>query len=147
MEILYGLPYCQIERLQRVHNTAARILTLTRKYEHITPVLKSLDFLPVKQHIVYTIVTLTFKCLTGFAPYYLSTFLSPYSLPRLLRSSNNLLLIEFRSRTKSYGDRAFKTAAPKLWNKLPLSIRQSKTLASFKSQLKHHLFKEAYMNI
>jgi hypothetical protein len=65
---------------------------------------------------------------SGLAPYYLSELLQPYSPPRLLRSSNNRLLKEFRSRTKSYGDRAFKTAAPKLWNKLPLFIQQSKTL-------------------
>ena len=142
--LLYGLPDCQIQRVQDVHNTAAWILTLTKKHDHITPVLKSLHWLPVKQRIIFKILTLTFKCLTGLAPYYLSELLQPYSPPRLLRSSNNRLLKEFRSRTKSYGDRAFKTAAPKLWNKLPLSIRQSKTLASFKSQLKHHLFKEAY---
>ena len=139
-----GLPDCQIQRVQDVHNTAAWVLTLTKKHDHITPVLKSLHWLPVKQRIILKILTLTFKCLTGLAPYYLSELLQPYSPPRLLRSSNNRLLKEFRSRTKSYGDRAFKTAAPKLWNKLPLSIQQYKTLVSFKSQLKHHMFKEPY---
>ena len=142
--LLYGLPDYQIQRLQRVHNTAARILTLTSKYDHITPVLKSLHWLPVKQRIIFKIVTLTFRCLQGLAPTYLSELLLPYTPSRLLRSSNNLLLKESKSRTKSYGDRAFKVAAPKLWNKLPLSIRQCKTLATFKAKLKHHLFEEGY---
>ena len=38
--LLFGLPQDQIARLQRIQNAAARLLTLTRKSSHITPVLK-----------------------------------------------------------------------------------------------------------
>ena len=120
------------------------ILTLTSKHDHITPVLKSLHWLPVKECITFKILTLTFRCLKGLAPSYLSELLLPYCPSRARRSSNSLLLTVSKSRTKSYGDRAFQNAAPKLWNKLPISIRQCNTLATFKSKLKHHLFQEHY---
>ena len=145
--LLYGLPDYQIARLQRVHNTAARVLTLTKKYEHITPILRELHWLPVKQRIIFKIVTLTFKCLDGTAPSYLSDLLTPYNPSRSLRSSQSLLLIEKKARTKSYGARAFTHAAPQLWNELPLSIRQCDTLSSLKCNLKLHLFKEYYERI
>ena len=58
--LLYGLPDYQVERLHRIHNTAARSLTQTRKYDHITPILKDLHWLPVRQMIiVIKAVTLT----------------------------------------------------------------------------------------
>ena len=41
----------------------------------------------------------------------------------------------------AYGFRAFSTSAPMLWNRLLLRIRQAKTIAQFKSQLKTYLFK------
>ena len=76
--------------------------------------------------------------LNGLAPAYLSQFLHPYSTSHKLRS-NSLLLKVPKTRTKNYGDRAFQTATPKLWNSLPLCIRQSHP---FKTKLKHHLLKE-----
>ena len=45
--LFYGLPKCHIGRLQRVQNAAARLVTSTRKYDHITPVLYNLHWLPV----------------------------------------------------------------------------------------------------
>ena len=142
--LLFGLPDYEINRLQRVHNTAARILTLTRKYEHITPVLKSLHWLPVKERIVYKLVTLTYKCLNNLAPQYLADLVMPYSPARSLRSSDCSLLLESKTKTKSYGDRAFKNAAPRIWNSLPVHIRKCQTLASLKTNLKQHLFKRCY---
>lgn len=142
--LLFGLPDYQIDRLQRVHNTAARILTLTRKYDHITPILRDLHWLPVQQRIKYKILLLTYRCLNGLAPAYLSDLLVPYSPSRTLRSSDSNLLSVPKSRTKSYGDRAFKNCAPKLWNNLPRQIRLSVTVAEFKSALKNHLFQQCY---
>jgi exonuclease III len=142
--LLYGLPEYQTDRLQRIHNTAARILTQTQKYDHITPILKNLHWLPIKQRIVFKIVTLTYRCLNGLAPPYLSELLVPYLPTRSLRSSQSLLLKIPKTKTKSYGDRAFQNAAPKLWNNLPLSIRQSDTLNSFKHKLKSYLFEGSF---
>ena len=45
---------------------------------------------------------------------------------------------------KTYGDRAFSNAGPKLWNQLPLSIRELSSIDSFKKSLKTYLFRLAY---
>ena len=43
-------------------------------------------------------------------------------------------------RTITYGDRAFSSAAPREWNRLPTKIRAIKTLGAFKRALKTHIF-------
>ena len=59
-------------RLQKVQNFAAKIITNTRKFDHITPVLQELRWLPVRYYLMYTVGVLTFKCVKGIAPSYLS---------------------------------------------------------------------------
>ena len=70
--ILYGLPNCDLDKLYSIQKLAARLITGIRKYDHITPLLKQLHWLPVKRRIEYKIVLLVFKCLQGTAPEYLS---------------------------------------------------------------------------
>ena len=142
--LLYGLPDYQIKRVQRIQNTAARILTKTSKYEHITPVLKDLHWLPVENRIIFKILTLTYRCLNKLAPQYLADLLHYHQNERNLRSTNQHLLQVPKSYKKTYGDRAFVNAAPRLWNSLPLNIRQSDSLTSFKTNLKTHMFKQSY---
>ena len=76
--LLFGLPDTQIKRLQKVQNTAARILTRTGKYDHISKVLKTLHWLPVDKRIEFKICLLTYKCLIGDAPEYLAELLTVY---------------------------------------------------------------------
>ena len=54
--LFYGLPQNQISRLQHIQNTAARVVTLSRKSCHITPTLKELHWLPVSQRIVFKLI-------------------------------------------------------------------------------------------
>ena len=117
--LLYNLPDYQIERVQRIQNTTARIQTLTKKYDHISPILKSLHWLPVEKRINFKILTLTYKCLHNLAPIYLEELIKPYNPVRNLRSSDQLLLEVPKTRLKIYGDRSFTKAAPTLWNSLP----------------------------
>ncbi len=70
--LLYGLPPNQLKRLQHVQNTAARIVTRTRRRDHITPVLISLHWIPVKYRIEYKIILYVFKALQGEAPVYMT---------------------------------------------------------------------------
>eukprot|EP00918_Siedleckia_nematoides_P064389 GHVU01140017.1.p1 GENE.GHVU01140017.1~~GHVU01140017.1.p1 ORF type:complete len:519 (-),score=24.55 GHVU01140017.1:616-2172(-) len=70
-----GLPQQQINKLKRVHHAAARLITRQKKFERITPILKELHWLPLEQRINYKVLVLTYKCLNGLAPSYLSQLL------------------------------------------------------------------------
>lgn len=75
-----------------VQNTAARILTRTRKYEHIATIPASLHRLPVTFRIDFKMLLLVFKSLSGLAPSYVIDLLSPYTPARTLRSAEQPLL-------------------------------------------------------
>ena len=71
---LAGLPGSQLDRLQSVINAAARLVSVVcsaRKYEHITPLLHDLHWLPVRERIEFKLTVLVFRCLHGTAPPYL----------------------------------------------------------------------------
>ena len=106
------------------------------QYDHITPVLESLHWLPVKFRIVFKVLLLVYKALNGMAPPYLSDMLCYRSYSRSLRSASQKLLVVHRTNMKTYGDRAFSIAGPKLWNQLPLSIRELSSVDSFKKSLR-----------
>jgi hypothetical protein len=78
--------------------------------------------------------------LNSLAPHYITELLHPYKPTRNLRSSTRNNLIIPRSNLISYDDRSFSTAAPKLWNTLPLSLKEAKSIDIFKSELKTFLF-------
>ena len=142
--LLFGLPDYQIDKLQLVQNHAAKLILKKGKYDSVTPLLKMLHWLPVSARIEYKLLLLTYKCLHGLAPSYLSSLLKPYKPTRLLRSSDQDLLEEPHFRTETYGKRSFSASAPRLWNKLPKEVKSAKSLDVFKSKLKTHLFKKAY---
>ena len=66
--LLSGLLAYQITKLQVLQNTAGFIVSFTRKYDHITSVLKSLHWLPVNYQIIFKILLLVFKVLNNMAP-------------------------------------------------------------------------------
>ena len=142
--LLYGLPDVSIQKLQRIQNIACRIVCRSPKSDHITPLLKELHWLPVKSRIDFKILLLTFKALNNMVPQYLSELVTLYHPAKNLRSENQLQLRVPQTRLKTYGDRSFQSAAAKEWNKLPLSIKQSSSLTSFKSNIKTHLFNLYY---
>ncbi len=92
--LLGGCSACLINKLQLVQNAAARVLTRTRKYDHISPVLSTLHWLPIKHRIDFKILLTTYKALNGLAPQYLSELLLRYTPPRLLHSQNSSNLIK-----------------------------------------------------
>ena len=69
--LLTGLPKYLVKRLQSVQNAAARLVSGLKKYEHISPVLHQLHWLPVEKRIIFKILLMVFKCLHNIAPTYL----------------------------------------------------------------------------
>ena len=141
---LSGCPSKSIRTLQLVQNAAARFLTGTRRREHISPVLASLHWLPIKFRIEFKILLLTYKTLNGIGPSYLKELIVPYYQSRSLRSQHAGLLVIPRVSKSSMGGRAFSYQAPLLWNNLPVEVRGADTLSIFKSRLKTFLFDKAY---
>ena len=144
--VLFGLPNKSIDRLQYVQNSAARVLTRTKRWQHITPTLKRLHWLPVKHRIHYKLLLLIYKSLHALAPQYLANLLNDYTPGRNLRSADTELLTIRHAKKRTLGNRAFYVAAPALWNSLPLEICQAPSLDSFKSALLRHLFTQAFGN-
>ena len=142
--VLHGLPNYVINRLQLVQNAAARLVVLSSKHDHVSPILADLHWLPIHFRIQFKILLLTFKALHGLAPVYLQDLLSKKSSSRNLRSSSQLLLQTKSFNMKTYGLRSFSVAAPLLWNSLPSDIRDIHQLSSFKSALKTYLYNLAY---
>ncbi len=73
--LLGGCPAYSINKLQVVQNSAARVLTRSRKCNHITPILQSLHWLPIKFCMSYKILLLAYKALNDLAPAYLTNLL------------------------------------------------------------------------
>jgi hypothetical protein len=121
--LLAGLPKTTIKPLQMVMNMAARLVCKSKKFDHVSPLLKELRWLPVDQRIQSKILTLTHKARHGLAPSYLAELLHQFQPPRALRSSqDNKLSVPF-FRLKTIGDRSFCSAGPRLWNSLPHFLR------------------------
>ena len=73
--LLCGITDELLCKLQKVQNNAARVVSGSKKYDHITPVLKDLHWLPIRKRIEFKILLLTFKCMQGCAPLYLRELL------------------------------------------------------------------------
>ena len=114
--LLYGLPDCEIVKLQRLQNAAARLLTSSSKYNNITPVLKELHWLPVRFRIHFKILLLTFKALNGMAPDNIMELIKDRKHARYSLRCNSGIIISnpVGKMLKSFGDRAFSVAAPTL---------------------------------
>ena len=112
--LLFGLPLYQIERLQRIQNTAARVVTLSSIKAHFTSILNDRHWLTIHNRMKFKILLVTYKVLNGFAPAYLSELIQPYKNQRNLRCNNQYLLRVPKSGTTTFGDRTFSVCAPKL---------------------------------
>uniref|UniRef100_A0A8C6KA24 Reverse transcriptase domain-containing protein n=1 Tax=Nothobranchius furzeri TaxID=105023 RepID=A0A8C6KA24_NOTFU len=142
--LLSGSPQNVVKSLQLVQNAAARVLMRIKKRDHISPVLASLHWLPVKFRIDFKILLLTYKALNNQAPSYISDLIVPYVPNRALRSQTAGLLVVPRISKIRMGGRSFSYQAPLLWNQLPALVREADTLSTFKNRLKTFLFDRAY---
>ena len=92
--LLIGLPKYQTDRLQSVLNTGTHIITFTCKYDHITPALVRLHWLPVCYRIRFKVLLLTYKALNDLSPEYTYlSFLISLNIPAILDLSLNICLV------------------------------------------------------
>ena len=127
-----------ISKLQKVQNFACRIITGKRKFDHITPALRELRWLPVTSFLKYTLGVLAFKCVKGLAPSYLCHRFKTRDCvhDRNTRYKNNLNIPAYKSAS---GQRTFLYRATSFWNSLPCEIRGCDNLPIFKRHLKEFL--------
>lgn len=141
--LLTGISQKNIKQLQLIQNAAARVLTGTKRFQHITPVLKTLHWLPVKDRIDFKVLLLMYKSQHGQSPDYISEMFSEYKPKKVLRSMNLQLVEESRVKSK-HGEAAFSHHAARKWNRLPVEIQLAPNVNIFKSKLKTFLFACAY---
>ena len=124
-------------------NTLARVVTGTRRRDHITPVLAGLHWLPVQARITVKVATMVYKIRETRQPKYLSKLITDYIPSCTLRSSSANRL-EVHTCHSSTGARSFRHVAAAVWNGLPVDIRLSNSLETFRGHLKKYLFKLSY---
>jgi len=92
---LAGLPASQLSRMQSVLNAAARLIHRSSRYEHLTPMLRDLHWLRSTERIDFKLAVLTYRCVHGLAPRYLSDYIQNVAVSnrRRLRSSSSSKLV------------------------------------------------------
>ena len=144
--LYYELPNVLLKKLQSIQNKAARLIRKISLRERITPVLIDLHWLPIKARIIYKICLLTYKALKFGEPKYLRKHIIPFEL------ETNIITRHAADRHRLYEPRGNKGAiartfwysAPRLYNKLPTSVKNSENVGKFKKNLKTHLFELCY---
>ena len=146
--ILYDTSLKHTAHLQRIQYAAARVALYRQSHSSplsSTELLNQLHWLPIEWRIRFKLATLTFKALHTGRPPYLSDLLQYHEPTRSLRSSCSHQLSVPRHNL-TFGSRAFRFSAPRVWNSLPVSIRENKSLPTFRHHLKTHYFQSAYPN-
>jgi hypothetical protein len=140
--LLYGINKKLMSRLQHVQNMAARLILCLPRHEHITKHLRELHWLPVEKRIWFKILTIVFKTKINKAPSYIIDLIPTnfHNTYYNLRKNNQNQLSCLVKPKSSFGDRCFSNAAAKLWNFLPLHVKETQSLAKFKKCLKTYLF-------
>ena len=134
--LLMGAPNSAIQPLQKIKNSAARLVLKAPRHHSSTPLLQKLHWLPISERIKYKVACMCFNSINGSAPTYLSELLHVYTPSRTLRSSSDSRMLKIpQYKHKTHGFRCFSYHGPHIWNSLPRDIRHCSTLPSFKTKL------------
>jgi len=140
-----GAPENITDRLQRVLNAAARVVSDTRKFDHglLRLMHTELHWLDVPERVKYKLGVLMYRCQHNQAPWYLMDHCSPVSdvvFRQRLRSASSRQLSVQRYWLSTYSRRAFSVAGPTVWNSLPENLRDPECSAdSYRRSLKTFL--------
>ena len=144
--LLVGAPKVTTDKLRRVTNAAARVITGTHKFDRGLSWLlhTELHWLNVPEQVTYKLCIMVHSCLQGQAPQYLVDLcqsVSDVASRQHLRSASRRLLVLPHHRLQTYVQRAFSVAGPSARNSLPDNLRDSSvTRDIFRRLLKTHLF-------
>src|SRR5207245_5663727 len=117
--LFYSLPDSSLDRLQSVQNALARVVVPSvKRFHHISPTLKMLHWLPIRERITFKIASLTCKTLHHKQPSYLHELITPYQPPRPLQSSDKHML-DVPNIQSAQGPRSFLFAPPTIWTSFP----------------------------
>lgn len=128
----------QLNKLERLQNFCIRFIFGLRKYDHVSPYRSMLKWLPIRLRRNFHILSLLYSILFNplFPSYLRERFEFLHSSNTFsLRSSDNLSL-KTPSHCSSFYDKSFTVQAVRLWNSLPVDIRQAPSLHTFKTKLK-----------
>ena len=131
--LFYGITEQLLRQLQLIQNAAAKAVLGKYKHDHLGDDLKKLHWLDVRKRILFKISLLAYKSINGIAPPYMQELFRYAHHGHVLR----LLVPQVNSK---YGLRSFSVIGPKLFNKLPESVKCSENVDIFKSVLKTFLF-------
>ena len=130
-----------IKKLQAVQNFACRIITKTKKFEHITPPLREVKLLLLNEHLHYRDTVMTFRYMKGLAPTYLCESLRRRKSFHYHNTRNRESLDIPPSKTKS-GQRRFLHRAVNIWNNLDKDFKQLSL--TFKKKVENAHAKELF---
>jgi len=122
--LLYVLADTLLRKLQSVQNATARLITGTRRSDHISQVLHKLHWRPIRERVKFKVACVVRQSLSRQAPLYLADDcrLVSDSTRRSLRSADVSTCV-VPPTLSSYGDRTFAAVGPCLWNSLPVQLR------------------------
>ena len=136
---MVGVPKAKLAPLKSTLNAAAKLNTGTRKFDHVTPAYRSLNWLTLEARIHLKITCLTHKALYCKGPSYLMDKLALSGGSRTNRSASSLLLKPPRFKLKKTFNRFFSGMAQRIWNFLPSETRLHPSFRSFKLEAKRVL--------
>lgn len=146
--LFIGLPNVTLKKIQSILNRAARLIFKLPPRVPTTSSLMELHWLPVKARVEFKICLITYKALKFGQPSYIKELLtfSSYGSTLGLRSGDDpYRLHEPRAvGERGFASRSFSYTAPRLYNRLPVTVKQAESLSAFKSHLKTFLFSRAY---
>ena len=125
--LLFNIGKFSLFKLQKVQNAAARLVVRKGKRHSVTGVLKDLHWLKVESRIMFKIILLVYKCVTGQCSNNLDIKYKSYNC-----RPHEYLLLETNHVKSKYGRRTFKYVRPRLWNAFPLKVRTEERIDNFK---------------
>ncbi len=127
-----------LNNVQKLQNFAAKVAVgRARKYDHVSPIMKELKWLKIKEKYVFDTCTTMFKTMHGSYPEWLLSFSTvSEATGSITRQNNNLYVPKIKTDS---GARSVAVRGPKLWNELPTCIKEAPNPQIFRRRLKNYL--------